>query len=41
MLYYFYTYIFDGNFAVDCGPGTDYPSIHISMYARTNRCYNE
>ena len=21
--------VLDGNFAVGCGPGTDYPSIHI------------
>jgi len=21
--------VLDGNFALDCGPGTDYPSIHI------------
>jgi hypothetical protein len=25
ILYYFYAYIFDGNFAVGCGPGTNYP----------------
>ena len=32
----------DDNFAVGCGPGTDYPlNTYISMYARTNRCYNE
>jgi hypothetical protein len=32
----------DGNFAVGCGPGTDFPlSTYISVYARTNRCYNE
>ena len=34
--------VLDGNFALGCGPGTDYPYIHnTSMYARTNRCYNE
>ena len=34
--------VFDGNCAVGCGPGTDYPlNTYISMYARTNRCYNE
>ena len=26
----------DGNFAVGCGPGTDYPSIHVSTDAITN-----
>jgi hypothetical protein len=29
ILYYFYTYIFDGNLAPDCGPGTDCSSTHI------------
>ena len=34
--------VFDGNFAVGCDLGTDYPiNTYISMYARTNRCYNE
>jgi hypothetical protein len=35
--------VLDGNFALGCGPETDYPKIHtyISMYARTNKCYNE
>jgi len=31
-----------GNFALGCGTGTDYPlNTHISIYAKTNRCYNE
>jgi len=34
--------VLDGNFALGCGPGTDYPlKTHISMYVRTNKCYNE
>jgi len=34
--------VFDGNFAVGCWPGTDYPLYtYISMYATTNRFYNE
>jgi hypothetical protein len=33
--------VLDGNFALGCGPGTDYTKKHISIYARTNRCYNE
>ena len=34
--------VLDGNFAVGCGPGTDYhQNTCISMYARTNRLYNE
>jgi hypothetical protein len=35
--------VLDGNCAVGCGSGTDCPYIrtYISMYARTNRCYNE
>ena len=33
--------VLDGNFAVGCRPGKDYPYTYISMYARTNRCYNE
>ena len=32
----------DGNCAVGCGSGTDYPqNTYISTYIRTNRCYNE
>ena len=32
----------DGNFALGCGPETDYPlNTYISMYVKTNRCYNE
>jgi hypothetical protein len=34
-------FVLDGNFAVGRGNGTDYPYTYISMYARTNRCYNE
>ena len=30
-----------GNFAQFCVPGTDFPYIYISIYARTNACYNE
>jgi len=42
ILYYFSTYIFDDNFALDCGPGTDYLWIqYIWKNARKNRCYNE
>jgi len=34
--------VLDGNFAAGCVPGTDYPlNTYISMYARTNSCYNE
>ena len=39
--------VFDGNFVLGCGPGTDYPYIYIyihifiSMHARRNRSYNE
>jgi hypothetical protein len=32
--------VLDHKFAVGCGSGTDYPSIYISVYTRTNRCYN-
>jgi hypothetical protein len=41
--YYFYTYIFDGNSAAGCGPGTDYPYIHIfqSMLERTDAITNK
>ena len=35
-------FVLDGNFALGCGPGRDYPKyIYISIYVRTNRCYNE
>jgi hypothetical protein len=33
--------VLDGNFALSCGPGPDYPYTHSSMYAKMNRCYNE
>jgi len=35
--------VLDGNFAVGCGPGTDYPSIHIfqCMLERTDSITNE
>jgi hypothetical protein len=34
--------VLDSNFAVGCGPGTDYIlNTFISIYARTNRRYNE
>jgi len=34
---------FDGNFAVSCGPGADYPKIHIlqCMLERTDAVTNE
>jgi hypothetical protein len=33
----------DGNFALDCGPGTDYPQIHIfhCMLEQTDAITNE
>ena len=35
--------VLDGNFALGCGPGTDYPSIHIfqCMLERTDAVTNE
>jgi len=35
--------LLDGNFALGCGPGTDYPSIHIfqCMLERTDAITNE
>jgi len=35
--------VLDGNFALGCGPGTEYPSIHIfrCMLERTNAITNE
>jgi hypothetical protein len=35
--------VFDGNFAVGCGPGTDYPYIHIfqCILERTDVITNE
>ena len=36
-------FVLDGNFAVGCGPGTDYPQIHIfqRMLERTDAITNE
>ena len=35
--------VLDGNFALDCGPRTDYPKIHIfqCMLERTDAITNE
>jgi len=34
--------VLDGNFALGCGPGTDYPQIHIfQCMLERNRRYNE
>jgi len=35
--------VLDGNFALGCGPGTDYPQIHIfqGMLERTDAIKNE
>jgi hypothetical protein len=32
--------VLDDNFALGCGPETDYPYTYISMYARTNEVLN-
>jgi hypothetical protein len=33
--------VLDSNFALGCRPRTDYTSIHISVYAMTNKYYSE
>jgi hypothetical protein len=34
--------VLDGDFALGCGSGMDFPiNTYISMFARTNRCYNK
>jgi len=34
--------VLEDEFVLGCGPGTDLPlNTYISMYARTNRCYNK